>query len=98
MSMKVIFVFQIVLITLANPRNNVHRDDQADDIDDAKTEVYLEDLQHMVDEAKNMVIDQSFNTPIVEMNLKLREDLTKAFECYITLLTKCDHLQRDKIQ
>jgi hypothetical protein len=51
----------------------------------------------MVDEAKNMVIDKTFKTPIVEMNLKLREDLTKAFECYITLLTKCDRLQRDKI-
>jgi hypothetical protein len=35
---------------------------------------------------------------IIEMNLKLREDLTKAFESYITLLTKCDKLHRDKIQ
>jgi hypothetical protein len=32
------------------------------------------------------------------MNLKLRQDLTKAFESYITLLTKCDKLLRDKIQ
>ena len=32
------------------------------------------------------------------MNLKLREDLTKAFEAYITLLAKCDKLLRDKIQ
>lgn len=28
----------------------------------------------------------------------MRQDLTKAFESYITLLTKCDKLLRDKIQ
>lgn len=42
--------------------------------------------------------DPGMKTQIMEMNLKLREDLTKAFECYIQLLTKCDKLQRDKIQ
>ncbi len=42
--------------------------------------------------------DPSQNKLIIEMNLKLREDLTKAFEAYITLLAKCDKLLRDKIQ
>ena len=69
-----------------------------DDNEDAKTEIYLEDLQHLVNDAKNMMNDPSQNKLIVEMNLKLRQDLTKAFESYITLLTKCDKLLRDKIQ
>jgi hypothetical protein len=62
------------------------------DNDDAKTEVYLEDLQHIVDEAKDMIIEKNNTNPVMEMNLKLREDLTKAFECYLSLLTKCDRL------
>ena len=66
--------------------------------DDQKTEIYLEDLQHLVNDAKNMMNDPSQNKLIIEMNLKLRQDLTKAFESYITLLTKCDKLLRDKIQ
>ena len=41
----------------------------------------MEDLQHLVEDAKNMMLnDPSQNKLIVEMNLKLREDLTKAFE------------------
>lgn len=68
------------------------------DEDDKKTDIYLEDLQHLVNDAKNMIADPANNKLIIEMNLKLREDLTKAFESYITLLTKCDKLQRDKIQ
>lgn len=68
------------------------------DIDDAKTEMYLDDLQNFINDTKNMKIDSTFEQPIVEMNLKLREDLTKAFECYITLLSKCDRLQQDKIK
>ena len=71
---------------------------EPDDNEDAKTEIYLEDLQHLVNDAKNMMNDPSQNKLIVEMNLKLRQDLTKAFESYITLLTKCDKLLRDKIQ
>jgi GTP-binding protein EngB required for normal cell division len=67
------------------------------DEDDRKTEVYLEDLQHLVLDAKNQMADGNSKL-IIEMNLKLREDLTKAFESYITLLTKCDKLHRDKIQ
>jgi hypothetical protein len=56
--------------------------DENDDNMDAKTDVYLEDLQHIVNEARNMKIDNMKN-PMAEMNLKLRGDLTKAFECYI---------------
>jgi hypothetical protein len=51
----------------------------------------------LVNDAKNMMQDPSQNKLIIEMNLKLREDLTKAFESYITLLAKCDKLLRDKI-
>lgn len=68
-----------------------------EDVDDTRTEIYLEDLQHLVNDAKNMMQDPSQNKLIIEMNLKLREDLTKAFESYITLLAKCDKLLRDKI-
>ena len=64
---------------------------------DQRTEIYLDDLQHLVNDAKNMINDPSQNKLIIEMNLKLREDLTKAFESYITLLAKCDKLLRDKI-
>jgi hypothetical protein len=69
-----------------------------EDVDERNTDIYLEDLQHLVDDAKNMMTDSSQTKLIIEMNLKLREDLTKAFESYITLLTKCDKLLRDKIQ
>ena len=69
-----------------------------EEVDDNRTEIYLEDLQHLVNDAKNMMQDPSQNKLIIEMNLKLREDLTKAFESYITLLAKCDKLLRDKIQ
>jgi len=51
-----------------------------------------------VDDAKNMMTDSQQTKLVIEMNLKLREDLTKAFESYITLLTKSDKLLRDKIQ
>lgn len=78
--------------------SNLTQSENHEDIDDAKTDIYLEDLQHIVEEANNMNFDSTFKSPLAEMNLKLREDLTKAFECYITLLTKCDKLQRDKIQ
>ena len=71
---------------------------QNDQEEDRRTEIYLEDLQHLVNDAKNMMQDPSQNKLIIEMNLKLREDLTKAFESYITLLAKCDKLLRDKIQ
>ncbi len=64
---------------------------------DQRTEIYLDDLQHLINDAKNMINDPSQNKLIIEMNLKLREDLTKAFESYITLLAKCDKLLRDKI-
>lgn len=66
--------------------------------DDKKSEIYLEELQHLVEDAKNMMNDPKQSKLIIEMNLKLREDLTKAFDSYISLLTKCDKLQRDKIQ
>ena len=65
-----------------------------EDVDERNTDIYLEDLQHLVDDAKNMMTDSSQTKLIIEMNLKLREDLTKAFESYITLLTKCDKLLR----
>lgn len=78
--------------------NGPHGDpDALNDISDTKTEIYLEDLQHLVEDARQMVSDPSKVKLVIEMNLKLREDLTKAFESYIQLLTKCDRLQRDKI-
>ena len=57
-------------------------DSDQDDLDDNKTVTYLEDLKHLVNEAKDMRLDGQTN-PMAEMNLKLREDLTKAFEYYI---------------
>jgi hypothetical protein len=81
-----------------SPSKNRAAGGNVDDDEDKKTEIYLEDLQHLVNDAKSMMIDPSQNKLIIEMNLKLREDLTKAFESYITLLTKCDKLLRDKIQ
>ena len=45
-----------------------------------------------MEDAKNMMNDPKQSKLIIEMNLKLREDLTKAFDSYITLLTKCDKL------
>ena len=37
-------------------RNN---DGQEEDIDEKKTDIYLEDLQHLVNDAKNMMADPS---------------------------------------
>ena len=52
------------------------------DHDDARTEVYLEDLQYIVEEAKKMQNDPAMKQQIMEKNLKLREDLTRALEAY----------------
>jgi hypothetical protein len=67
-------------------------------IDEAKTT--LASLEKRVAEANHINIDNGDLglKQLLELNLKLREDLSRSFDSYIRLLSTADKIQRENAQ
>ena len=80
---------------------NVHIAEVIRKVDPELARKNIEDLERRVEQANHIKFSSGHGQPrvgieeIMELNLRLREDLTRSFENYIKVLAAADKLQKE---